>query len=616
MRRGRRATALVAAWSLAALSVAGACLSPAALADDRVVSLPAAMDGDVSGLAAGVTGSGQGYYGDALRVFFQNATSDSYVVEVPIGLRLVPADESVQTMYAAGGERLDVPPGESSQVIKGFCGEHDDGAPGADDTFTADGVAGGALLDTLQAINDEEAFDADGQAAVWHQTDGTPVEGNQVAEELVGGSGFSGRAAAGGLLAAGLVAVTGLLVSWGPTLLNAVAGAVGGSAGAGDGAVASATGAVLQGMPGTDAPFDGDLADDASDGSPADGAEPPPKPSPAADAESSPEPAAPADGGAQPPPKITPSADEDRQSLPQQPSPADDAEPPTETSPADDAEPPTETSPADDAEPPTETPPADDAEPPTETPPVDVEPAPPDGDGTEPPPDAPPPAEDAPPPAEAAPPSGEDAPPPPPDVPPPAKEAAQHPPETTPSTPDADFQNGIDELASRLDQRHYVRNRLMGDPTLVGDGIFKLGGILKDATYGNIRDGLRWAGVTEGTAERGLTCEGFCDASQKDVKALVEQVYGKDAQLERVYFEEASTRAADSSWGDWFDSFNDENHVLFRVTTPDGKQKAVDFWAYTRGDQKNAVVDWSEAEQHWKKWFGSEYCDPWSESVE
>jgi len=507
MRRGSRATAVVAAWAVAVVSLACCGLSPAALADDRVVSLPAAMDGDVSGLDAGVTGSGQGYYGDALRVFFQNATSGSFVVEVPIGLRLVPADESVQTMYAAGGERLDVPPGESSQVIKGFCGEHDDGAPGADDTFTADGVAGGALLDTLQAINDEEAFDADGQAAVWHLTDGTPVEGNRVAEELVGGSGFPGRAAAGGLLAAGLVAVTGLLVSWGPTLLNAVAGAVGGSAaGAGGGAVASASGAVLQGMPGTDAPFDGDPADDASDGSPADGAEPPP--------------------------------------------------------------------------------------------------------------DAPPPAEDAPSPAEAAPPSGEDAPPPEEDVPPPAEEAAQHPPETTPSTPDADFQNGLDELATRLDQSHYVRNRLMGDPTLVGDGIFKLGGILKDATYGNIRDGLRWAGVTEGTAERGLTCEGFCDASQKDVKALVEQVYGKDAKLERVYFEEASTRAADSSWGDWFDSFNDENHVLFRVTTPDGKQKAVDFWAHTRGDQKNAVVDWSEAEQHWKKWFGSEYCDPWSESVE
>ncbi len=537
------------AWSLAVVSVAFFCLAPAALADDRMVSLPAVMDGDVSGLAAGVTGSGQGYYGDALRVFFENATSGSFVVEVPVGLRLVPDDAAVQTMYAAGGERLSVPPGESSQVIKGFCGEHDDGAPGSGDTFTADGVAGGALLDTLQAINDEEAFDADGQAAVWHQTDGTPVEGNHVAEELVGSSGFAGRAAAGGLLAAGLVAVTGLLVSLGPTLLDTVAGVLGGTAaGAGGGAAATASGVVLQGMPGTDAPADTALGTDAADAGPAAGD------APVADA------AAPPQDG----PGSTPETG--------------DVGPSSET-PSADAEPPPEPAPQDAARQPPEPPASEDGTTQPPQPPSSEE-----GAAQQPP----------------EPPSSEEG-------------AAQQPPEPA---SDADFQKGIDELASRLDQSHYVRNRLMGDPTLVGDGIFKLGGILKDATYGNVRDGLRWAGVTEGTAERGLTCEGFCDASQKDVKALVEQVYGKDAKLERVYFEEASTRAADSSWGDWFDSFNDENHVLFRVTTPDGKQKAVDFWAYTRGDQKNAVVDWSDAERHWKKWFGSEYCDPWSENVE
>jgi len=153
-----------------------------------------------------------------------------------------------------------------------------------------------------------------------------------------------------------------------------------------------------------------------------------------------------------------------------------------------------------------------------------------------------------------------------------------------------------------------VRNSLADDPTLVGDGLFKLGGIIKDATYNNLSEYLG------GEPEYGLTCEGFVDEGEAQVKALVEKVYGKDARIERVYFEERTTREQSSGLANWFDRTNDDNHVLWRVTPPGGKPKGVEIWNALRGKQ-DVVEDWSKIEQYWKDHFGSDYCPPTARPV-
>lgn len=181
------------------------------------------MNGNVSDVTTLVNGSGQGWYGDSIRVTFSNYSGQNYVVHVPIGLRLVPADSGVQTMLTAGGEKLPVPPGDSSYVIKAFCGEMHDHAPGSSDTFTPGGFVEGDTLRTLQEINRQNSFNSDGQQAVWHQTDDNDISGNEDAQKLAGGGGVSpGAAAAAGGAAAGAAAI-------GAVVINLLNGGGGGS---------------------------------------------------------------------------------------------------------------------------------------------------------------------------------------------------------------------------------------------------------------------------------------------------------------------------------------------------------------------------------------------------
>jgi|GEM_PF-2701868 len=233
------------------------------IADDY--ELQEVMTGDASGLSAEVNGSGGGWYGDSLRVSFSNNTGQDYKVKVPIGLRLVPADSSVQTMYTAGGESLSVPPGQSTYVFKGFCGEANDSGPGENDTFTPGGFADGDLMRTLQEINRQELYNSDAQDAVWHNTDGIDISNNDTASDLAeGGNTVSpGEAAAAGGAAAG-TAVIGTVLT---TLLN----------GGGGGGSTSTQGTTDEGGPGPD----DDLVFDPEDefvGPPGDGFEETPPP--------------------------------------------------------------------------------------------------------------------------------------------------------------------------------------------------------------------------------------------------------------------------------------------------------------------------------------------------
>lgn len=183
-------------------------------ADDYDYRLNDVMAGNVPDIAAVVNGSGEGYYGDSLRVTFSNYSGRNHRVLVPIGLRLVPDNTSVQTMYTAGGEVFDVPPGESSFIFKGFCGEQHDAGPGSYDVFRPGGFAEGDLMRTLQEINRQETFDSNAQAAVWHRTDDNDISGNEIAMNLTGTSAVSpGKAAAAGGVTAGVAIAATLLMN-------------------------------------------------------------------------------------------------------------------------------------------------------------------------------------------------------------------------------------------------------------------------------------------------------------------------------------------------------------------------------------------------------------------
>ncbi|MBN1369594.1 MAG: hypothetical protein JW954_05100 [Dehalococcoidaceae bacterium] len=175
--------------------------------EDSDFELQEAMQGNVPGFSAQVSGSGHGWYGDSLRVYFNNSTTQKLRVKIPVGLRLVPANSNVQTMYTAGGEVFEVPEGESSYVFKAFCGEKHDSAPGVSDNFSPGGFAEGELMQTLKNISREQVFNSNAQDAVWNRTDGLDISENEEAQKFTGGNKIDAEktaaAGAAGALAGG-----------------------------------------------------------------------------------------------------------------------------------------------------------------------------------------------------------------------------------------------------------------------------------------------------------------------------------------------------------------------------------------------------------------------------
>lgn len=195
-RLGRR-------FSLLAMSALAFLLIPAAALADADVEIADVANGNVPGLSVIINGSGGPYYGDSIAMTFQNDTTEPLVVHVPIGTQLIPANVSTQTMITAGGENITVPPGGSQVIIKAFCGEKSDHAPTSGDTFTVGDRSTGDLLATAENINREGAFDSDGQAAIWHITDGAGVGEGSVAAGLVGSGLSDGEKVATAVITAG-----------------------------------------------------------------------------------------------------------------------------------------------------------------------------------------------------------------------------------------------------------------------------------------------------------------------------------------------------------------------------------------------------------------------------
>ncbi len=175
-------------------------------------TLPEVMEGETWDLSADVGGAG-GYYGECIQVTLYNSASDTKMVKVPVGTELVPANAYVQTMYTAGGEVLRADPGTSTHRINAFCGEMHDGAPGTGDTFSFGGYANSDLMNILEAINDQEAYNSDGQHAVWHETDDRDISEDEGAQAVVHGAGPGGTQAATTAVAASVLVLIWMLLN-------------------------------------------------------------------------------------------------------------------------------------------------------------------------------------------------------------------------------------------------------------------------------------------------------------------------------------------------------------------------------------------------------------------
>ena len=163
-------------------------LAAPGLAEAKTYDFEKIANGEESYVTAETSGSGRGYYGDSLSTFIRNDTGRTITVVVATGLRLVPEDPAAQTMLTVG-QTFEVPPGGAARLIKAFCGEMHDRAPGAGDTFHVRGRVGESMMRGLLEIKRKDMGDSsDAQDFVWSLSDGHSIEGNQAAQDLRDGS--------------------------------------------------------------------------------------------------------------------------------------------------------------------------------------------------------------------------------------------------------------------------------------------------------------------------------------------------------------------------------------------------------------------------------------------
>ena len=161
-----------------------------------------------------------------------------------------------------------------------------------------------------------------------------------------------------------------------------------------------------------------------------------------------------------------------------------------------------------------------------------------------------------------------------------------------------DFRKELEAInQSLLDQNIHVANPLQGDPTLILDGITKMGLMAWDNTAGWI------------TNAQGMTCGDYVGETLGKVKQVVQERFGEQAKAEGIVFEEKSTRNPQNIL-DWFDKLNDDNHNLIKVTLPDGSEWAVDFHQHNDFvNRKPLMRPWEEVRKEWKDYLGDEFME-------
>jgi len=159
------------------------------------------------------------------------------------------------------------------------------------------------------------------------------------------------------------------------------------------------------------------------------------------------------------------------------------------------------------------------------------------------------------------------------------------------------LKDGLETINQELlNQNIYVTNPLQGDPTLIADGLSKVGNLAWDLTTG-------WVAPSNG-----LTCGDYVGETLGKVKKIIGEQYGTDAKVQGIIFEEKSTQSPQGVL-DWFDKLNPDNHNLIKVILPDGSEWAVDFHQHNTGKQPPILRPWDEAKKVWQDYLGDEFTE-------
>jgi len=156
----------------------------------------------------------------------------------------------------------------------------------------------------------------------------------------------------------------------------------------------------------------------------------------------------------------------------------------------------------------------------------------------------------------------------------------------------ADFKAIAQELKK---EKVYVLNPYQGDPTVLFHKLNTVKNMLWDKTGAHL------------TGSQGLTCEGYVRKTHKKVAKAVSKRF-PGAKTEQYVIEEKSSVKPQGVL-DWFDSLVVDNHILTKVTLPDGSEWAVDFHQHAAGNSP-IMRPWSETRKAWKdNYMGDEYME-------
>lgn len=144
-------------------------------------------------------------------------------------------------------------------------------------------------------------------------------------------------------------------------------------------------------------------------------------------------------------------------------------------------------------------------------------------------------------------------------------------------------------------EKVYVLNPYQGDPTVLFHKLNTVKNMVWDNTAAHY------------TGSQGLTCEGYVRKTHKKVIDSVSKRF-PGAKVEQFVIEEKSSVKPEGLI-DWLDSLVVDNHILTKVTLPDGSEWAVDFHQKNAGNSP-LMRPWPETRRAWKDdYMGDEYME-------
>lgn len=143
---------------------------------EETVSLKAAGS---SGLVSfsGVKNPQSTHYLKPVMLSLKNKTARTLSVEIPVGYRFLPADTGMQPMLVVKPELIVLGPNELKVIyLEAMCHAHNKSSASDGMIYSLGTEAKGNLLEIAREINRMQAYNSEGQQAVWCISDNNPPE--------------------------------------------------------------------------------------------------------------------------------------------------------------------------------------------------------------------------------------------------------------------------------------------------------------------------------------------------------------------------------------------------------------------------------------------------------